>query len=154
MRVNQTGQELFLGKAMRSLDKSPKLLTQTFESLRPFLIRGLETGKFEVDLPRIEGVMRACVQAIHYKVTGKKGCNWALIFPDFLFAQAPERADWKARMNFLQMWNQIPWVIRVTSEPKIFQYVTADLQGQNLYSLRFYESFRVNAFPLPNAALP
>jgi hypothetical protein len=78
--VNSIGQQLFADKSMRSFDRSPALLYNTFADIRPVQLQGGTVTAFTIDTARIANVMRACITALHFqetggRVTGRLSCQ-------------------------------------------------------------------------------
>src|ERR1022692_4543918 len=63
-------------KMMRSLDYRPALVDTIFQELRPLWRNGEETAAFTVDLRRLERVIFAIAQAIHYRDFSEKIRYW------------------------------------------------------------------------------
>jgi hypothetical protein len=66
---------------MRSLDYRPALVGTTFQELRPLWRNGEETCAFTVDLCRLNRVIFAVAQAIHYRDFGEKIRYWDMFCP-------------------------------------------------------------------------
>jgi hypothetical protein len=49
----------------------------------------------------------------------------------------------------LQLIERVPFVLKPTSVPDIFEYGVAQLDGRWIYTLHFYKSFVVYALMLP-----
>jgi hypothetical protein len=146
--VNNAGQELFESKTRGSLDRSPKLLTQTFSTMRPLIYEEQQVGVFRLDLDRLTRVFEACVRAVHYRDTQQKHLNWAIVMPRLGFdTPLPEhqKQNWT---RLLEMMQAIPFAKKATANPSVFEYGGAQIQGQYLYCLFFYGSFIVYALQL------
>ncbi len=143
--VNSAGQGLFLDKAMRSFDHSPALLKTTFSDIRPVTIQGATCGAFTVDVERIETVMRACVSALHFHLKGEKRFDWEIVLASLQHGSVPSDAL-DAWSGLLSIFQQIPFTVKPTNAPDVFELATGDIQGGLVYGLRFYKSFLVYAF--------
>jgi hypothetical protein len=75
--LNGTG-ELLIDKVKRSFDNSPDLFRRTFQS---FVAHSTEAqvGTYRFDLKRVEPVMTAVVQALHYQ--RRKWSCWRVFVP-------------------------------------------------------------------------
>lgn len=146
--VNTSGVELFAGKVMRSLDRSPKLLTKTFSTMQTVFHEGQLTGAFKLDIDRLEKVFEACARAIHYHETRQKHTDWGIVMPRLFFnPEVPEaqRQNW---LQLFEMLRKIGFERKPVANPKVFEYGRADIEGHSLYRFVFYESFVVDALPL------
>jgi hypothetical protein len=137
-------------KAMRSFDRSPKLLNQTFATLRTVHIDGDETGAFRFDLKRHENIMKAIAYALYFHDHGRKHFgDWRIFTPSLAHAEAlyGGRPDpWEPFRQYLAS-GQFTNV--VTPEPQVFKYGIIQLEeNQLLYRFEFYEGFVVNAWTL------
>jgi len=154
--VNKIGEQHFSGKSLRSFDHSPALLHSTFSDIRPVQFKGGTIGKFTVDTPRIEAVMSACTCALHFREIGVSKPNWGIILPNLYFSDDATMETATFRFQLLSMLNQIPFTVRDTSSPEVFEYAVADLPGERIdipggrvYCLRFYKGFFVYAIESP-----
>jgi hypothetical protein len=154
--VNEIGQQHFSDKSLRSFDHSPALLYSTFSDIRPVRFQGMTVGKFTVDTARIEAVMGACICALHFRETGTRKPKWGIILPNLFLSHDTTPEAVSSWGQFLSMLNQIPFTVRQTNSPDIFEYAVADLPGAQVdipggrvYCLRFYKGFLVYALELP-----
>jgi hypothetical protein len=142
--VNEVGQKHFFDKAKRSFDHTPKLLFQTFGSIRPVMIDGSVGGIFTTDLERVESVMSACVTGLHFHETGLKLSGWKICLVNLASGQPatdPRSIAWNALVS---LFPQMNFVGRKTASPEVFEYAVADLQGGGrVYGMRFYQSYVV-----------
>jgi hypothetical protein len=150
--VNTTGLELFERKTKKSLDRSPKLLFQTFRTMEPVLYGEHVTGVYRLDLDRLDSVFRACVRAIHYRDTQLKHPDWAIVMPGCVF-------DSNVTEQFAQNWKRLCDTLKaIRFEPKrtanssVLRYGVARLQGKYVYLHVFYDGFPVYAFELSKEA--
>jgi hypothetical protein len=142
--VNEAGQKLF-EKARRSFDRSPRLLGQTFNTMKTVLYEQQITGTFTVDTERFQTVLTACVRAIHFHDTGDKHPNWGIVMPGLKFdASLPSTAkeNWDKLIGMLRT---VQFVQKPAANSSVFQYGVAEIQGKHVYCLVFYESFMVYA---------
>jgi hypothetical protein len=144
--TNDVGQQHFADKALRSFDRSPKLLHKTFADIRPVTLQGQTVGAFTVDTDRIKTVMSACVTALHFRDTNERIPIWEVILPNLSFqgdTTEAQAAEWTA---FLSMFRQAQYEVKPVDSPDVFQYAVAQIEGGWIYNLRFYKGFMVFAF--------
>ena len=149
--VNDVGERHFLDKAMRSFDRTPALLHTTFSDIRPVKVQGMEVGAFTANIERIEVVMSACLTALHFLETGEQNQQWEIVLPNMSFASDATREGAGARRQFLSLFPQMPFKLRLTDSPEVFQYAVADIDGGRVYSMRFYKGFLVFGFRAADA---
>jgi hypothetical protein len=148
--VNSSGLRLFEGKVRRSLDRSVGLLLSTFGTMQTTEHQGQPTGVFRLDIDRMGRVFEACARAIHYRDTGGKHRNWAIIVPQLMFAGEPPneaRSNWDRLVESLKT---IQFARKTVPNPSVFEYGIALIEGHCLYRFFFYQSFAVYAVPLPD----
>jgi len=145
--LNAAG-ELLIDTAKRSFGHSPALFERTFRS---FAVHSREeqVGTYKFDLGRVDNVMGAVVQALHYRDQGQKWGRWQLFIPSLgsessLVHKCPD--GWDA---FRDLLNRIPYVSRSTAEPEVFTYGSHALNWAWVYRLTFYGRFAVNAWMVP-----
>lgn len=150
--VNTTGLELFERKTKKSLVRSPGLLFQTFGTIEPVMYGDHVTGAYHLDIDRLKVVFGACVRAVHYRYTGRKHADWAIVMPCCVF-------DSSVSEQFVQDWNRLCEALKSlqferkgTANPSVFQYGVARLEGKYVYLHVFYESFLVYALELSKEA--
>jgi hypothetical protein len=150
---NTIAEQHFFDKAIRSFDHTPALLHTTFSDIRPVQIQGQTIGVFTTDTDRVERVMAACVRALHFRETGERIYDWAIVLPNMGFSShnttEAEAAVWR---EFLLLFRLVPWSVQETGSPRIFQFAIGDIEGGRVYSLRFYESFVIFALVKPTDA--
>ena len=144
--VNDVGQRHFLEKAMRSFDHTPALLHTTFSDIQPVKIQGLEVGVFTTDVKRVNAVMSACLTALHFRETGEKRGLWEIVLPNMGLTDDTTQEEADAWRQSLSVIFQMPFQMRVTGSPDVFQYAVADIDGGRVYSMRFYKAFLVFGF--------
>jgi hypothetical protein len=156
--VNKIGEQHFSDKSLRSFDHSPALLRSTFSDISPVRFQGGTIGKFAVDTARIEAVTSACVCALHFRETGVRKPNWGINLPNLFLGDNTTLEAATLWRKTLAMLNQIPFTVRQTNSPDIFEYAVADVPGEQVgvpggrvYCLRFYKGFMVYAIELPEA---
>ncbi|MGC1921156.1 MAG: hypothetical protein WA682_14760, partial [Acidobacteriaceae bacterium] len=145
--TNAVGQLHFANKSLRSFEHSPALLHQTFADIRPISIKGKRVGLYTVDTNRIQNVMQACIGALHFRETAEKLSKWEIVLPNLSFSSGiseEQFAQWRQGLSIIR---QIPFQLRTTSAPEIFQLAVAEIDGGRVYGLRFYKSFLVYGFP-------
>jgi hypothetical protein len=144
--VNDVGERHFLDKAMRSFDHTPALLHTTFSDIRPVKVQGVEVGVFTTDVKRVNAVMSTCLTALHFEETGEKMGRWEIVLPNMGFTNDTTQEKAGAWRQFLSLFSQMPFQMRVTGSPDVFQYAVADIDGGRVYSMRFYKAFLVFGF--------
>lgn len=144
--VNHVGQSHFQNKSMRSFEHSPKLLNATFADIRPLQMDGGTVGVFTVDVKRVEAVMEACVRAIHFADTSER-LGWNIIVQNLIFMHGAPEIKVNAWKQLLSILINLPYSLRTTSNPDVFEYGTAEFEVGRVYLLRFYKAFQVYAFP-------
>lgn len=144
--VNEVGQSHFLDKSMRSFDHSPKLLNATFADIRPVQINGGTSGVYTINVERMEAVMEACVRAIHFAETSERRGGWKLVVPNLMFKDGVPEIAVNRWTQLLSMLVSLPYSVRTTSNPEVFEYAAAEIVGGHVYALRFYKGFQVYAF--------
>jgi hypothetical protein len=148
--VNTPGLDLFAGKVLRSLERSPGLLISTFGSMQTIAHEGQITGIFRIDTGRMGQVFESCAKAIHYRDTRNKHRNWAIIAPQLMFAEeVPDqvRSNWDQLIGGLRT---ISFTRKPVSNPEVFEYGTGLVEEHHFYCLFFYQAFVVYAAPLPD----
>jgi len=144
--VNEVGERHFADKTQRSLDHSPALLKRTFADMHAIQFQGKTTGAFTVDNKRIEQVMIACVCALNFRETGEKQPNWEIVLPNLFFKENATEEDKETWLQFLSALSLLPYAVRPTDAPDVFEYAVAEIPGGRFYSMRFYKGFQVFAF--------
>ncbi|SFS10764.1 hypothetical protein SAMN05421771_1844 [Granulicella pectinivorans] len=144
--TNDVGQQHFADKALRSFDRSPKLLNMTFADIRPVTLHGQTVGAFTMQTDRIEAVMNACVTALHFRDTNERIPNWEVILPNLSFQGDTTEAQAAGWSGFLSMFGQVQYNVKPTDSPDVFQYAMAQILGGWIYNLCFYKAFTVFAF--------
>jgi hypothetical protein len=141
--LNEAG-ELLIDKAKRSFDHSPALFEQTFQS---FVVHSREeqVGTYKFDLKRVDNVMGAVAQALHYRDEGQKWSCRLVFVPSLgsessLIHKIPDGWD-----GLRDLFSGVPYVDRPTSEPGVFMYGSHAIDGGWVYRLTFYGGFIVNA---------
>jgi hypothetical protein len=131
---------------MRSFDHSPKLLNATFADIRPVQINGGISGVFTVDVERVKTVMEACVRAIHFAETSERCSGWEIVVPNLMFKDGVPETTVNGWTQLLSVLGSLPYSLRTTSNPDVFEYGAARIAGGHVYALRFYKAFQVYAF--------
>jgi hypothetical protein len=107
----------------------------------------MQVGAFTTDVGRIKVVMRACLTALHFRERGEKVQRWEIVLPNMGFSSRDttqeEVGTWR---QFISLFSQMPFQLRATSSPDVFQYAVADIIGGRVYSMRFYKGFLVFGF--------
>jgi len=119
------------------------LLHTSFSDIQPVRVQGLVVGAFTADVERIKTVMNACLTALHFRETHDRIRRWEIVLPDLGFGgdtTPEEAAEWH---QLLSLFFRLPFQVRQTSAPDVFQYAVAEISGGRVYSMRFYKSFRV-----------
>ena len=134
--------------AMRSLDRSPKLLLRTFKDSKPVMIGGEEVGTVPMDMPRFKKVMRAIAFGLHFHDCGVRYKHDWFIYGLSMFNEKNlydgERDDINAELRSLGA--RAPYVEQPTSHPEVFKYGIYRLDEDRLiYRLIFYEGYYVIA---------
>lgn len=153
--ANVTGQNLFERKTQKSFDRSPRLLNQTFGSMRTVRYKGEVTGAATCDTPRCKNVFEACARALHYHNTREKHEHWGIVLKNLEFDPAKSGVNKESWMDLLEMLQSANFSQLPTANPEVFQYgsVMADGGQQPIYCFVFYESFVVYALPLSDTFL-
>lgn len=148
--LNETG-ELLIDKAKRSFDHSPALFERTFRS---FVVHSREeqVGTYKFDLKRLDKVMRAVVQALHYRDQGQKWGPWLVFVPSLGSESSLIHKTADGSENLRDLLSRIPYVDRFTAEPEVFTYGSHALDWGWVYQLTFYGGFVVNVLMLPEDA--
>jgi hypothetical protein len=141
--VNEIGERHFADKTLRSFDRSPALLHTTFSDIRGVQFRGMQVGAFTVDTERIKTVVKACIRALHFRETGERQADWEIILPNMRFGGDTSEEEAMRWFQFLSLFGQIPFAVRPTNSPNVFEYAVSDMTGGWVYALRFYKSFLV-----------
>jgi hypothetical protein len=115
---------------------------------------GHVTGAFKIDSDRLANIFKACARAIHYFDTRSKSADWGIVMPRLLFSPEVEDAGKQPWFRLYEMLQSIGFSRRATANPEIFEYGSADLDGQRLYCFVFYGVFVVYALPLPEGFSP
>jgi hypothetical protein len=105
--TNTVGQQHFNDKALRSFDRSPALLYQTFGKMRPVKVQGMTIGAYPMEIERVENLMQSCVCALHFFRTGERKPNWNIVL-----ASASHPSD--APDAIVQEWLQVLSLFRQT----------------------------------------
>lgn len=144
--TNEVGEQHFGDKSVRSFERSPALLRMTFSDIRAVNIQGIETGAFTVDTERIETVMKACANALHFHGTSERITNWEIVLPNLRLPNDATEAASTAWFQVISLFRQMTFQVKPTASPDVFQYAIAKIEGGNVYSLRFFKNFRVHAY--------
>jgi len=134
--LNERG-ELLIDAAKRSFDHSPKLLERTFESFTDHS-REEQVGTYQFNLERVDKVMTAVAQALHYRDLGQKwSCR--LVFVPSL------KSEWSLIHKTHDGWDgvrdlfgSVSYINRPTADPKVFMYGSQAVDGGWAYRLTFY----------------
>jgi hypothetical protein len=131
-----------------SLDRSPKLLTQTFGRMTPVLVEGEEVGTFPIDLTRHERVMQAIAYALYFHNYGRKHCgDWRVFTASFAYADSVRRGTPDPWIPFRRYLDSGQFTSMPVSEPRVFKYGQIQMeQNQLLYKFEFYERIVVYAW--------
>ena len=147
--VNESGLELFGGKVRRSLDRSPALLNMTFGTMQTVFHEGQMTGAFRIDVDRLKNVFEACARAIHYNDTGQKHPDWGIVMPQLQFESDVSEVGREIHSRAVGALRSIHFEPKRVSNPRVFEYAVAVLEGNCVYVFSFYRAFVVYALPLP-----
>lgn len=139
-----------LETAMRSFDRSPALLHQTFDGLRTVHIDGTETGAFPFDLQRHDNVMKAIAYALYYRDHGRKHRGaWRVFTPSLAYANSVFRGQPDPWEPFRRYIASGTFTSMTVPEPQVFKYGVIQFEeNQLLYRFEFYEGFVVNLWTL------
>lgn len=142
--LNETGEFLF-DTAKRSFGYSPALFRQTFQS---FVVRSREeeVGTYRLDLKRVDAVMTAVVQALHYHDQHQKWGRWRVFVPSLRSESSLTHKGSDGFDAVRDLLSRIPYVDRPTAEPEVFMYGSHALDWGWIYRLAFYGGFLVNAW--------
>jgi len=145
--TNEIGQQHFADKSLRSFHHSPGLLHRTFADIRPVSVRGQTVGLFTVDTDRIQTVMQACVSALHFRETLQRVNKWELVLPNLSFSSDMTEEQVVQWRESLSVFLQIPFQMRTTATPDVFQFAVAEIDEGRVYGMRFYRNFLVYGVP-------
>jgi len=131
----------------RSLDHSPKLMSQTFRGMKPITVDGNETGAFPIDLVRHKNVMSTIAYAMYFQNKQRKHRgDWRIFTPSFGYAPSVlggQPDPWKGLRQYLDSGQYTP--IQV-AHPEVFKCDLIDMEeNQTMYRFTFYERIVVNA---------
>ena len=146
--VNSAGQDLFEQKTKKSFDRSPRLLTQTFGTMRTVKFEREITGAAKCDVPRCRVVFEACVRALHYHNTREKHEKWGIVMQGLAFDPTVPGLNMQPLMNLVGTLQALNFPQIPTANPEVFQYGAAQLDGRQVYCFVFYGSYVVYALPL------
>ena len=140
--LNEAGESL-IDTTKRSFDHSPALFKRTFKS---FVVRSLENqiGTFRFDLKRVDRVMVAVVQALHYRDTGQKWGHWLVFVPSLRSESSLVNGTPDGCEGLRNLVSSIRYEERPTAEPEAFRYASRPLDWGWVYRLTFYDTFVVN----------
>jgi len=146
--ANESALEIFDGPVKRSFDRRPALGTAMYSTMQTVLHEGQITGAFQLDLDRLVIVFKACARAIHYHETVRKQPNWGIVMPRLQFAPGVTSAQQEPWQRLCHMLQGIQVDRKPICNPQVFEYGTANLDGNDLYCFVFYQNFVVYALPL------
>jgi hypothetical protein len=144
--TNTVGQQHFNDKALRSFDRSPALLYQTFGKMRPVKVQGMTIGAYPMEIERVENVMQSCVCALHFFRTGERKPNWNIVLASASHPSDAPDAIVQEWLQVLSLFRQISFALQPTNSPDVFEYAFAGIDGGCVYAMRFYRSFVVYGF--------
>lgn len=140
--TSDAGQRLFNDKAVRSLERSPRLLLRTFGDMRLVNVKETIGGAFTMEVERIENVMRSCASALYFIRTGERQTDWHIVLVDAGHSEAYAAQQWT---EVIMAFRGLRYVPQQTSSPEVFEYATAEVDGGCVYAMRFYHCFRAYA---------
>jgi hypothetical protein len=142
--LNETSGLLF-DTAKRSFSYSPSLFRRTFQS---FVVRSPveEEGTYRFDLERVDNVMTAVVQALHYHDQHQRWGRWRVFVPSLGSESSLIHKGCDGFATFRNLLKRIPYVDRPTPDPEVFMYGSHALDWGWVYRLTFYGGFVVNAW--------
>lgn len=147
--INESGERVS-EIAKRSFDRSPNLFRKTFESVRPIIVEGEETGIFPVDLERVKRVMTAISHGLASRDFGRTYIgNWHIFCATLRHTEEAFPGDIEKWRNLQNLLRQGVFTEMQTSEPDIFRYAVHRPSDRGLvYRLTFYGGFIVYAWPV------
>jgi hypothetical protein len=110
---------------------------------------GQLTSAFTIEIDRLENVLEACARAIHYHETRRKHTDWGILMPRLMFNPEVPETDKQKWARLWEMLQTIGFARKSVGNPQVFEFGTADLEGNSLYCFVFYQGFPVYAIPLP-----
>ncbi len=143
----------FADKVLRSFQRSPGLLKRTLAGVQPAVIAGQETTALLADTDRFNSVMMSVVRALHFRDTGEKIAQWAIVPVSFVHGEEVLEKDKQAWGEILELINSVPLQPKQTDNPCVFQYSSGSSPSKKvgrlwIYDLCFYGGFRVKAFKM------
>jgi hypothetical protein len=149
--TNDLARGHFQDKALRSLERSPKLFTQSFGDARPIILDGQESGITFLDLPRFKTVMGAIAHAIHFKFAGTTYPGRWEIFgtsmasPAMIFEGKPDGSE-ELRLLLRQLSpTELPM-----PQPEVFACGVKQWDEERLvYEFKFYGGFVIHVVAMP-----
>jgi len=144
--LNETSGLLF-DTAKRSFSYSPSLFRRTFQS---FVVRSPveEEGTYRFDLERVDNVMTAVVQALHYHDQHQRWGRWRVFVPSLRSESSSFHKTSDGFDALRDLLGHIPYSDQPTGEPEVFKYGRHALYWCWVYRLTFYGGFVVNAWML------
>lgn len=139
---------------VRSFDRSPKLMSQTFEELIPVFANGQETVAFGLDMSRFNRVLSAIAYGIHYYHFERKYFgSWKVVCTDLVsINRDPEkrRHSHSIQADRRRLLSSLPYVPTNFEHPEIFEAQIADrTQHELVIKMRFFEGLTVFAVGIP-----
>ncbi len=147
--ANEVGQAVFQ-KAMRSFERSPKLLRQTYSRFREVIVNGERTAVYKINMTRFNRVMRGIAFALYYHDFQKRFpfswvvYNATMLSDDEGFRGLPDEGNRRIRFGA----RQVPTADQDTNQPDVFRYgiQRGDEEFKVFYRLVFYGGVDIYVF--------
>ena len=152
--TNQDGLSQFNGVVQRSLARSTGLKVSMLSSMATVQVDETLTGQVTVDRCRVDRIMKAIVQALHFRDTSQKVREWTII-DEFLDGTDQSGTDVGTQRRILgaTLDRTSAPVQQITTNPTVFSYASCSVNTHRfgtfyVYTLQFYERAMVKAFSI------
>ena len=143
--INALGEQTF-EIARRFFDRSAALFHQTFGDFETIEFNGEDTGRFRIDLERMQAVMRPIASATYFKDYGEKyAAEWNVFVTSLKSMEdfAGQPTQWQQFRNLLAT---MQFVAKSVPQPEIFTYAVNEMPGGIAFEFVFYGGFTIHCF--------
>lgn len=143
--INDLGEQTF-EIARKSFNRSKALFYQTFGDFEAIEFNGVKTGRFRIDLQRMQSVMRPIANAIYYSDYGSRyDAEWKVFVTSLKSLEdfTGQVNQWQPFRNLLVT---LQFLDRATPHPTIFKYAVHEMPDGLIFKFEFYGSFTIHCF--------
>ena len=149
--TNKLAREMSKGKVKRSFDYNPVLKKNTFKDLHPIILNGQKTGMFNVDLKRLEIIMRGIAAAIYfYQFQKIYSGSWGILIDSATSQEAIIEGKSDDYEIIRQMINKTNFKELRMPQPEVFRCLFhMENHHKLIYRFLFYGGLSICAVSLP-----